>query len=118
MFSGLSDYTACKNTRQYATIQREEEDSMFYDDVYRVCNEKGTKPTIVLRELNLSTGNISKWKGGTSPSVKIATRIAEHLGVSLSYLCNPSDILEYSAADEDQCDEREQRMDNDSSENI
>ena len=94
MLSGLSDYTACKNTRQYVTIQREEEDSMFYDDVYRVCNEKGTKPTIVLRELNLSTGNISKWKGGTSPSVKIATRIAEHLGVSLSYLCNPSDILE------------------------
>ena len=67
---------------------------MFYDDMYRVCNEKGTKPSIVLRELNMSTGNMTKWKGGASPTVKNAIRIAEHLGVSLSYLCNPSDLLE------------------------
>ena len=67
---------------------------MFYDEIYRVCEERDTKPTIVLRELNLSTGNISKWKGGTSPTVDIAIRIARHLGVSLSYLCNPSDVLE------------------------
>ena len=67
---------------------------MFYDDIYRVCSERGTKPTIVLKELGLSTGNISKWKKGTSPTVEIAKRISKHLGVSLSYLCNPSDILE------------------------
>jgi transcriptional regulator with XRE-family HTH domain len=67
---------------------------MFYDDIYRVCNEKDTKPTAVLRELNLSTGNISKWKNGASPTVETATRIAKHLGVSLSYLCNPSDVVE------------------------
>ena len=67
---------------------------MFYDDVYRVCAEKGTKPTVMLRELGLSTGNISKWKNGTSPTVEVATRIAHHLGVSLSYLCSPEDVLE------------------------
>ncbi len=67
---------------------------MFYDEMYRVCTEKGTKPTAVLMELDMSTGNISKWKKGTSPTVDVATRIAEHLGVSLSYLCNPSDIVE------------------------
>ena len=67
---------------------------MFYDEMYRVCEEKGTKPTIVCREIGLSTGNISKWKNGTSPTVDVAVRIANHLGVSLSYLCNPSDILE------------------------
>ena len=67
---------------------------MFYDEIYRVCKEKGTTPTTVLRELKLSTGNISKWKAGTEPTVKTALRIAEHLGVSLSYLCNPSDLEE------------------------
>lgn len=67
---------------------------MFYDDMYRVCQEKGTKPTIVLRELDMSTGNISKWKGGTSPTVDVARQIAKHLGVSLSYLCNPDDVVE------------------------
>lgn len=67
---------------------------MFYEDMYRVCQEKGTKPTIVLRELDMSTGNISKWKGGTSPTVDVAIKIADHLGVSLSYLCHPSDVVE------------------------
>lgn len=67
---------------------------MFYDEMYRVCQEKGTKPTIVLKELSMSTGNISKWKNGTSPTVDVAVRIAHHLGVSLSYLCCPSDVVE------------------------
>lgn len=73
---------------------------MFYDDVYRVCNEKGTTPTQVLREVNMSTGNISKWKQGASPSIRVAIRIAKHLGVSLSYLCNPSDLLEDDVSQE------------------
>lgn len=67
---------------------------MFYDDMYRVCQEKKTTPTTVLRELDMSTGNISKWKGGTSPTVEVAKQISKHLGVTLSYLCNPSDITE------------------------
>ena len=71
-----------------------EVNGMFYDDIYRVCNEKDTKPTIVLRELGLSTGNISKWKQGASPNVEVAKRIAKHLGVSLSYLCSMEDIKE------------------------
>lgn len=72
---------------------------MFYDDMYRVCREKGTKPTIVLRELGMSTGNISKWKAGTSPTVDVAIKIASHLNVSLSYLCNPSDVVEVEYPD-------------------
>lgn len=64
----------------------------FYEQVYRVCEEKGTKPTIVLKELGMSTGNMSKWKGGTSPTVDVAVAIAHHLDVSLSYLCAPEDI--------------------------
>ena len=67
---------------------------MFYDEMYRVCTERGTKPTIVLRELDMSTGNISKWKSGACPTVDVAKRIAKHLNVSLSYLCSPEDIVE------------------------
>lgn len=73
---------------------------MFYDDMYRVCGEKGKTPTEVLRELNMSTGNISKWKAGASPTVNNAIRIAEHLGVSLSYLCNPGDLLKDDSSQE------------------
>lgn len=67
---------------------------MFYDEIQRVCTEKDVKPTTVLKECGLSSGNMSKWKGGTSPTVDVAVRLAKQLGVSLSYLCNPEDIVE------------------------
>ena len=67
---------------------------MFYDEIQRVCAEKGVKPTTILKECGLSSGNMSKWKGGTSPTVDVAAKLAQRLGVSLSYLCNPSDVVE------------------------
>ena len=61
---------------------------MFYDNLKAVCKEKGTTPTTVLRELHLSTGSTGRWKNGSSPTVDIVCKIAEHLGVSLDYLVN------------------------------
>ena len=59
---------------------------MFYDNIYKICNEKGTTPTTVLKELGFSSGNVSKWKKGSVPNVDIAYQIAQHLGVSMDYL--------------------------------
>ena len=59
---------------------------MFYDNIYKICNEKGTTPTTVLKELGFSSGNVSKWKKGSVPNVDIAYQIAKHLGVSMDYL--------------------------------
>ena len=38
------------------------EDFMFYDNIYKICRDKGTSPTVILKELGYSTGNVSKWK--------------------------------------------------------
>ena len=78
-----------KNNKR--TVRKREEPHRFYDDVYRVCEEKGKKPTIVLRELGMSTGNVAQWKRGGSPTITVAKKIAAHLGVSLSYLCSPEE---------------------------
>ena len=59
---------------------------MFYDNIYKICNEKGTTPTTVLKELGFSTGNVSKWKNGSIPNIEIALAIAQHLDTSLDYL--------------------------------
>ena len=58
---------------------------MFYDNIYKICNEKGTTPTTVLKELGFSSGNVSKWKKGSVPNVDIAYQIAQHLGVSMDF---------------------------------
>lgn len=59
---------------------------MFYDNIYKICRDKGTSPTVILKELGYSTGNVSKWKGGSVPNIEMALAIARKLGVSLDYL--------------------------------
>lgn len=58
----------------------------FYDTVNEICKRKGTTATTVLKEIGASTGNVSKWKGGSVPNINLALRIAEHLGITLDYL--------------------------------
>ena len=43
---------------------------MFYDNIYKICNDKGTTPTTVLKELGFSSGNVSKWKNGSVPQYR------------------------------------------------
>ena len=59
---------------------------MFYDNIYKVCREKNTNPTTVLKALGFSSGNISKWKQGSVPNLEMVCRIAQYLDVSLDYL--------------------------------
>lgn len=59
---------------------------MFYDNVYKICRDRGTTPTTVLKELGYSTGNVSKWKKGSVPNIDLALDISRKLGVSLDYL--------------------------------
>lgn len=59
---------------------------MFYDNIYKICTEKGTTPTTVLKELGFSSGNVSKWKNGSVPNVDMCLAISRKLGVSLDYL--------------------------------
>lgn len=75
---------------------------MFYDNVYRVCREKGTTPTAMLKDLGFSTGNVSKWKSGSVPNLDLACAIAKYLSVSLDYLADPdaADITHVRAYDD------------------
>ena len=60
----------------------------FYENIYKVCRERGTNPTAVLKAIGSSAGNTSNWKHGSVPNVERCNRMANHLGVSLDYLVN------------------------------
>lgn len=69
---------------------------MFYENIIKVCKERGTTPTTALRECGFSTGNMSKWKKGSVPNIEMCLKLSEHLGVSLDYLLtlkNPSGVI-------------------------
>lgn len=67
---------------------------MFYDRLNDICQKKNLKITNVLKELNISMGNTSKWKTGTIPNGKILIALADKLEVSVDYLLGRTDSPE------------------------
>lgn len=59
---------------------------MFYENLRRICREKGTTVTALVAELGLSSGNLSKWKSGGSPRAATLQRLADYLEVSADSL--------------------------------
>lgn len=59
---------------------------MFYDNVRKICKEKGTSISVVLTALGRSTGATSSWKAGRMPKLDILMEMADYLNVSLDYL--------------------------------
>lgn len=59
---------------------------MFYDRLKELCQEKGITLTNLVKELHMSTGNLSKWKNGNVPKSDTIGALAEYFGVSTDYL--------------------------------
>lgn len=64
---------------------------MFYDRFCELCKKNGLKPTNVVNELNLSSGNMTNWKSGRVPKTDVLTRIAEYFNVSVDSLLGKED---------------------------
>ena len=59
---------------------------MFYTRLKKLCQEKGTTITGMLKELNLSTGSTGNWKKGQLPKGEVLVLIADYLDTSIDYL--------------------------------
>lgn len=59
---------------------------MFYDTLCTLCFQKGIAVTFLIKELNMSSGNLSKWKNGIVPRSDTLKKIANYFGVSTDYL--------------------------------
>lgn len=67
---------------------------MFYEQFRKICKEKNTTVTAVVKVLGLSSGNMTNWKNGRKPKTEIAMKIANHLGVSVEYLMGNDEIID------------------------
>lgn len=59
---------------------------MFYDNLKRVCDEKGVKITPIVAECGGAKGSISNWKNGASPNSDIIAKLSVRLNVSTDML--------------------------------
>ncbi len=69
---------------------------MFWQNFIFLCAEKGISPNAVANELSLSSGSVTAWKGGTVPRETTLKKIANYFGVSVDYLINNVEKVEYS----------------------
>lgn len=59
---------------------------MFYDQLLKLCEDAGIKPTTLITNLGMSKGSMANWKSGKLPSGEALVRFSEHFNVSLDYL--------------------------------
>ena len=60
---------------------------MFWDNFYKMCLSRGTKPNPVAKEIGISSGILTKWKTtGTVPNGETLVKIADYLHCSVDYL--------------------------------
>ena len=64
---------------------------MFYEIFKKLCDERGTNPTAVALDMGISTSLTSRWKHGGMPRADTLQNVADHFGVSVSYLLGAVD---------------------------
>ena len=59
---------------------------MFYENLIKLCDERGEKITPLLKNLELGTSGISRWRKGSSPTGETLLKLSQYFGVSIDYL--------------------------------
>lgn len=60
---------------------------MFYDVYFRLCSEKGVKPSVAAETCGIARSSVSTWKSvGNTPRSEILNTLANYFGVSVDYL--------------------------------
>ena len=66
---------------------------MFYERLKKLCDERGLALTnVVVNELHMSRGNLSRWKNGNVPKGDTLSTLAEYFGVSTDYLLGTAEL--------------------------
>ena len=59
---------------------------MFYERIQKLCKDKGTTISNMLKTLELSTGSTGNWKKGHLPKGDVLVKIADYLNTSIDYI--------------------------------
>lgn len=66
----------------------------FAENLKRICNEKGTTPTALLRKMKVATSKVAMWNAGSLPKQEMMVRLAEELGCSvMDFFADEEDLL-------------------------
>lgn len=66
----------------------------FHENLKRICNEKGTTPTALLKRMGVATSKVTMWNNGSLPKEDMLVRLAKELGCSvMDFFADEEDLL-------------------------
>jgi hypothetical protein len=82
----------------------------FYDNLVRICDLRGTKPTPLLQKMGLSTSKGTAWKNGSLPTQDMMVRLAQELNCSVMDFFADDDELFAEQRDQQELDDDEKEL--------
>lgn len=65
---------------------------MFYLKLLELCRINNIQVTTLLKEIKMSSGNLSKWKNGNIPKMDTVLKIAQYFNVNVDYFFDVKEI--------------------------
>lgn len=59
---------------------------MFYERFLQLCKVNYERPTVVLKNIGVSSGNLRNWKKGTCAKAEVLILLSDYFNVSVDYL--------------------------------
>lgn len=63
---------------------------MFFDQFTALCNERGVRPTTLMRKIGISPSMPKRWAEGAQPKADALQKIADYFDVPVSHLLSES----------------------------
>lgn len=72
----------------------------FAQNLKRICNDRGTTPTALLKRMGIATSKVAMWNSGSLPKQEMLVRLAEELGCSvMDFFMTDEEIAEQERTD-------------------
>lgn len=70
---------------------------MFWDNFKKICDERGVKPTPIIKAAGLASSSIARWQGGAAPNGDSLIDLAKCLNCSIDYLLTGHEFSDSNA---------------------
>lgn len=65
----------------------------FADNLKRICTERGTSPTALLKSMDVATSKVAMWNSGSLPKQEMLIRLAKELDCSvMDFFADDADL--------------------------
>ena len=72
----------------------------FAQNLKRICNDRGTTPTALLKKMGVTTSKVAMWNSGSLPKQEMLVRLAQELGCSvMDFFMTEEEIAEQERTD-------------------